>query len=144
MIVSERTIPFDEERLSGKPRERPNWAVGPCICKTCGAYIPTGHYKCLACGEQIVKETAVNNGGVGLTPPKTIKPPPPPPLRPKAKAELDMDDFSAKTIRVKVGGDVKTYRIVSEDSQSYKYPRTNSEIKLVLHLKEDFDAEQLL
>ena len=121
--------------------------TGPCICKNCGAYIPTGKSACIACGMPIGTENRQkphsNTGGNGFAPPVTMEPPPPPDM-PKRNAEnvLDIDlDALQKgrtVVRIKRNGGIKNYlaypTTTSLDFYIYPYTRC-SDIRLVLELR---------
>ena len=149
-----------ESRRTGKPEKQERGQVGPYLCKTCGAYIPTGHRKCLACGSETSERpnTVSLPYGSGLTPPKPKGTPPAPEL-PKRNlvslaeeeirekyykckqkedcVDFDMDKTEPRTVRIRLNGKVRTYVIGSADYYNYISSQYRPvETTIILRLRE--------
>lgn len=156
-----------ESRMSGRAEKQERGPAGPCICKTCSAYIPTGHRKCLACGTEISErsDTGAFLQSSGLTPPKTKGPPPAPEL-PKRKlvstfeeeirekyeeykqkeddVDFDMDKTVQKPIRIRINGVVKTCVIGVAEYYIYTgSPYRPAETVVVLRMRDVPDRKEI-
>ena len=116
--------PFPETEKHTKQKENAPRLTGPCTCKNCGAYIPTGKSICLACGTTIDGDIAghgsVGGSSCGFTTPKPIGPPPAPPLSRKKQndfpvfpdpvvysqnyVDIDLDNIQGKVIWIRHNG----------------------------------------
>lgn len=149
--------PTPDRHCETKTDKKKSGKAGPCICEKCGAYIPTGHERCLACGSEITDciETSRLLLNAGFTHSKPIYPPLSPPLsiskkirdvekeirivyekqieqsRKEEPVDLDLDSLDSNTIRIRYKGEVRTctFRV---DSRS---PDFNYADILMFHTK---------